>query len=498
MIAKARTIPHGEAMTQYTMRNNRADIVKVNLLSEGLPYMGMWEEMCMHMERFKYKHSRKPIEKTSISIEVSPSKDESANWTLDDWRQFVEEFVAELDKTTEGVDRNGNRRIGLKPTNIANSQYFAALHHDAKSGIPHLHIVVNRIDIDGNTNDGNYIGERAVLAAQRINARHGWNDTMEIRGNHIKQVNADCWDVLRSLPSFSWNAYFDALRQKGYEIKLPKGGELDKNGNVRSYSIAMGNCRYRASDLGKGRCFTASKIEDTYNKLHPKPKVTLPESPIARQAKAIKGNNPDVLLLFRLNDGNLHEAYNEDAEIMAKLLGLQILVSNRYSDGSGNYLKGISFGKDKFDEYLTILTGAGYRVGVCDQVKGQERAKTFGDEMNSNRNNIIQDRYRTIYSVEDNVYNVDIPNNVYNVINENTVSPENGNATHEDVVKVGVLLFLNYVSAATTYAESHGGSGTPGSGWGKKRDEDDNDWAKRCAQKASWLCKPTGKRRGRN
>ena len=45
MIAKAAAIQHGQAMTNYATKNNRADIVKTNHLSEGLPPMGMWDEV---------------------------------------------------------------------------------------------------------------------------------------------------------------------------------------------------------------------------------------------------------------------------------------------------------------------------------------------------------------------------------------------------------------------------------------------------------------------
>lgn len=45
MISKASAIQHGQAMTNYATKNNRADIVKTNHLSEGLPPMGMWDEM---------------------------------------------------------------------------------------------------------------------------------------------------------------------------------------------------------------------------------------------------------------------------------------------------------------------------------------------------------------------------------------------------------------------------------------------------------------------
>ena len=117
MIATARPIAHGQAMTNYATKDFRADIVKVNLLTEDLPPMGMWDEMVLHMNRFRQKFARKPIDKTSIRIEVSPSMNESDGWTLDDWRGFTEEFVNELDQVTKTPD--GKHR-NLVKTNIKN------------------------------------------------------------------------------------------------------------------------------------------------------------------------------------------------------------------------------------------------------------------------------------------------------------------------------------------------------------------------------------------
>ena len=53
MIANAAAIQHGQAMTNYGTKNNRADIVKTNHRSGGLPRMGMWDEMVLHQSMFK-------------------------------------------------------------------------------------------------------------------------------------------------------------------------------------------------------------------------------------------------------------------------------------------------------------------------------------------------------------------------------------------------------------------------------------------------------------
>lgn len=244
--------------------------------------MGMWDEMVLHMNRYKQNFARKPIDKTSIRIEVSPSMNESDGWTLNDWHRFTGEFVDELDQMTKTPD---GKHKNLTPTNIWNSQYFAALHYDAKSGIPHLHLVVNRIDKDGNINDCHFIGERAVATAQAINLRHGWKDPMGIRDEHINQITNDCMDMLRILPKFDWRDYETLLTKRGYKVKLQR----DKENMVRGYSIRMGNSSYRSSELGTGRNLMPSKIENTWRKLHPVQK------PMAVQCLSAMGSTKPVI-----------------------------------------------------------------------------------------------------------------------------------------------------------------------------------------------------------
>ena len=409
MVATARPIEHGQAMTNYATKDFRADIVKVNLLTEDLPPMGMWDEMVLHMNRFRQKFARKPIDKTSIRIEVSPSMNESDGWSLDDWRHFTENFVNELDQVTKTPD---GRHKNLVRTNIKNSQYFAALHYDAKSGIPHLHLVVNRIDKDGNINDCHFIGERAVAAAQAINLRHGWKDPMEIREEHLKQITDDCMDILKSLPRFDWADYETMLTKRGYKVKLQR----DKKNVVRGYSVKMGNSSYKASELGTGRNLMPTKIEDTWRKLHPVQKQV--QTPIAAQV-----------------------------------------------------LKPLDSKRAATDRPSTVRTSL-------------SQAKPTAPSTD----------YKQVFLIDGEQKQLCIPERVYKELDSNIVVPENSNATHEDILKVAMLLFLNYVDAATAMSESYGGGGDAGTGWGKDKDKDELEWAKRCAIKANWLCKPMARR----
>jgi len=411
MIAKATAIQHGQAMTNYATKNNRADIVKTNHLSDGLPPMGMWDEIVLHQSLFKQKYAKKPIELTSIRFELSPSEEEARNWTMGDWQKCLDEFIHEIDhisKVNHIGKRKGKAATSVKPTNIASSQYFAALHRDSKSGIPHLHLVVNRIDMNGNLNDVKFIGERAVMAAKAVNQHHGWKDAMDIREERIEKITNVCMDVLRSMPVFDWNVYTDRLRAKGYDIELIR--DRTDQAKVHGYRFKFGRTTIKASELGVGRNLTVSKIEDTFRKLHP-------QTSIATSLASVK---------FR---------------------------------------------------YVAKASEASCSVNAIQP----------------------EDLYnfRKVLQVDGKRFNIQIPTDAYDTMNNNIEVSENTSASHTDIMDVAMLLFMNYLDAATSMSESCGGGGSPGCGWGRNKDEDDRDWARRCAIQAKWLCKPMKRNRRR-
>lgn len=63
-----------------------------------------------------------------------------------------------------------------------------------------------------------------------------------------------------------------------------------------------------------------------------------------------------------------------------------------------------------------------------------------------------------------------------------------------EVSAVAGALFLGYVDQATEFAKTHGGGGSPSSGWGKKEDEDDYVWRRRCAMMGMHMMKKGTKR----
>ena len=71
-------------------------------------------------------------------------------------------------------------------------------------------------------------------------------------------------EVLRELDKWSWDGYQERLAAKGYDLYLRK----DKKDVIRGYVLLKGNTKFKASELGKGRNLTASRIRQTWEKLH--------------------------------------------------------------------------------------------------------------------------------------------------------------------------------------------------------------------------------------
>jgi len=92
-------------------------------------------------------------------------------------------------------------------------------------------------------------------------------------------------------------------------------------------------------------------------------------------------------------------------------------------------------------------------------------------------------------------YEIDIPLNVNDILMQDVSLPENnGFATINDLQRTAVLLFAGYLDAATQMSESSGGGGSTPDGWGRDKDEDDLEWARRCARMASHMYRPAIKR----
>lgn len=272
MIMLAKVVSYGGNSVRYALEKENAKTVKVNNMPDGLDPTAIWYMMKHHCQYHQAERTvGRKLERFMTTFVLSPSKEESANFTMEDWANLQDEALEVLDS----VGLTPNSFSNEIKTNFTNSMNLGGLHSDSKSGTLHLHIDCCRVDMEGNTNDVHDIHLRAMKAAEIINMRHGWEQPQEIRNMREVELAEDCEHILKDMQQFNIDRYFNLLRMKGYEVK-PR---YDKQRKLVGYTVGKNASVFKASEIG--RKFMVSKIEDTWEKLHPQPTQvkTKPVSP---------------------------------------------------------------------------------------------------------------------------------------------------------------------------------------------------------------------------
>ena len=119
MIAKAKSIAHGGVSLGYITRQGKAQVVKLNHLPEDASPQAIYGYMKLHQKLREEEFQRRPLKNNMIRMEISPSREESEGWTLEDWKQLVEDFVQAFDR----VRLPGEEGRFRSPCRLANSQY---------------------------------------------------------------------------------------------------------------------------------------------------------------------------------------------------------------------------------------------------------------------------------------------------------------------------------------------------------------------------------------
>ena len=414
MIMLARVVAYGGNAVRYALEKEKAKLVKVNHMPDGIDPTAIWYMMKHHCQFHQQDRTvGRKLERSMVSFVISPSKEETKNFTMNDWANLGDEALETMDS------------VGLIPkgmsqevkTNFRNSMNVSGLHSDSKSGTLHLHMDCCRVDLEGNTNDVHDIHKRAMMAAEIINMRHGWKQPKEIRDMRKKEIADFCEYTFQKMQEFDVDFYFKMLRMKGYEV-TPR---YDKGKKLVGYTIGKNASIFKASEIG--RRFMASQLEATWKKFHPKP----------AQVK-VKPSAPTITPISR----PVRPAVQTTA---STLLKVQPIAQPR-----------------PVPSFTTFN---------IDTPQGSKA--------------------------------VEIPTSVKDIFfNEAQIPKGNDTAIIENVAHVAMLLFVGYIDAATSMSESCGGGGgsAPESGWGKKDDEDNRLYARRCLQMAHSMCKPKPRQRG--
>ena len=414
MIMLAKVVPYGGNAVRYALEKEKAKVVKVNHMPEGIDPAAIWYMMKHHCQLHQQDRTvGRNLERLMVQLVISPSKEEAANFTMNDWANLQDESLEKMDSL--GLIPKGMKKE--VKTNFRNSMNVGGLHSDSKSGTLHLHMDCCRVDLEGNTNDVHYIHKRAMMAAEIINMRHGWKQPKEIRDMRKQEIKDFCEYTLQKMPEFDVDFYFKMLRMKGYEV-TPR---YDKGKNLVGYTIGKNASVFKASEIG--RRYMASQLEATWKKFHPEP-----------------------------------------TQVRVKPASPTFTPSSR-----------------------SVRPTAQTTTSTQPKVQPRVQAKPVPSFTTFNIDTPIGSKA------------VEIPNSVKDIfLNEAQVPDGNDTATIENVAHTAMLLFVGYIDAATSMSESCGGGGgsSPESGWGKKDDEDERTYARRCLRMAHSMYKPKSIKRG--
>ena len=313
MIMLASVVSYGGNAVRYALEKEKAKVVKVNHMPDGIAPTAIWYMMKHHCELHQQDRTvGRKLERFMVQFVISPSKEEAGNFTMNDWADLSDEALETLDAV--GLILKGMREE--VKTNFRNSMNVAGLHSDSKSGTLHLHLDCCRVDLDGNTNDVHDVHTRAMMAEEIINMRHGWKQPKEIRDMRKEEIADFCDYTLRNMQEFDIDFYFKMLRMKGYEV-TPR---YDKSKKLVGYTIGKNASVFKASEIG--RRFMATQLEATWKKLHPKPtqvkmkpaapSVTPSSRPVRPTAQTTKPTQPKVAPVIQPKPEPSFTTYNID------------------------------------------------------------------------------------------------------------------------------------------------------------------------------------------
>jgi len=220
--------------------------------------------------------SRHKVNEPFWRIELCPPPEVCRNWTMAQWDDFHRDCIRVLDSLDYKREQARPKvKVSGKHTMLAKSQYVATVHFD--TGKPHVHIVANRLTMDGEMQDTHKCKERAKTAANIIAKKYGWTKAEERENKRMERIHDAAMKVLKGMDAWDIETYFAGMRRNGFEVEPT----YDSRGVCRGYSIGErlydldGNysstVMYKASakGFGHGRDITVSKLPNIWQKMHP-------------------------------------------------------------------------------------------------------------------------------------------------------------------------------------------------------------------------------------
>lgn len=231
MIGKGKAISHGSNALNYAMRDGKIDvIVGRNMIDSDTPadILREFEMVNQHNYRCKNKFMR-------YEIGIAPQ---------------------DIDKLKPG-DMGKIARTFAKKMGLQNHQWIACTHKD--TGKPHIHLIANRIGVDGKVFDTTFMSNRSAQITEEISREMGLTIANDVhKQKQHQEVYTDPArqqekDKLQQIAYFelrnnkTLEGFLYGLERKGVRIEPAK----NKQGKTYGIRFTYGGHTFKASEIGR-------------------------------------------------------------------------------------------------------------------------------------------------------------------------------------------------------------------------------------------------------
>lgn len=214
MISKAKSCPGGTALFKYVVDNEKGYELLRNGLSGITP-----KELYSDMSILQQQNLR--CINNTISIVLSPTIIDSSRMSDTQLKELTEEFFKEMNLDT------------------GTNQFIAFVHTEKDH--KHVHILLNRVNLDGSLIKDNFISKKAQAAAHKVAIENGWVSAKVLKESKEREIK----NINKEIRSMMKKAHYLVIKSrpknlKVYQKEMAKFGiqvipTINKQGNIQGY-----------------------------------------------------------------------------------------------------------------------------------------------------------------------------------------------------------------------------------------------------------------------
>jgi hypothetical protein len=233
MTAKAKAISHGKEATNYAMREDKIGVFLTSNLVECLKPGDVLKEFEM-VQRYNERCRNK-----FLRFENGIAPQDEKKLTNKDLQIICRKFA---------------KAIGLQ-----DNQWFACTHKDTDN--LHIHLIANRISIDGKVFQTDFISNRASKTAEELSRKMGLTIANEVRREkqHLKQTSSpNRLDVKQRLQDIAYRELRNSQNHTAYDFAnaLKRQGVIvepvrNKQNKIYGIRFKFEGETFKASEIGK-------------------------------------------------------------------------------------------------------------------------------------------------------------------------------------------------------------------------------------------------------